>query len=590
MAALARSGLAAVALAVVLGQAGPEAWAEGRRETPVFSEENKSSSDGGEIKEFFKDLDFGFGGGDEDGDTDSAGDDGKTGTYLSRFEAPELKAYQDLTADRPAILAIERSSGAGLVAAPELSAYVGRVLQRIVEASPVPALDVRAHVRAEPDFAAHCTPDGSIFVTIGMLHDIESEDELASVLAHELAHVLYRHHGSDWFANSQKIAAQVLSLKDAVRGLVKGDSSAEPSRSTRMTAVASQISERVIAPNLWNREQEREADGLGLDLMIAAGYLSSAARTALERLAFYEAQTRERARQQREQVAKALEADMNEAVESGDLSQIMVGLAESAGKVLDLASESAIDTIGGGDHDPAEVRLERLSTYINREHLLAPRPPLTALPWQSHGHPTAAVLTNYRNARKAGIALAEGKLEDAEALIRTAVGAPTEAHAFPRMVFSELRAMQGHHAKAYRNLEIASDGPEPAFLIYDAMIGSRLAEGRKDEAVRLIEKAVQRLGRPPNLYPYQIAILVDAEKKVEALALFTECKVTYPDLAPQCNRALGGLREVAAEEGEADGGAPDLGVGEEGGSLVDKLFGGDTVDPTKALTSGFSSQ
>jgi len=272
-------------------------------------------------------------------------------------------------------------------------------------------------------------------------------------------------------------------------------------------------------------------------------------------LASYEAEARERARQQLDEVAKAAEADMNQAVESGDLSQIVVGLVKGAGTVLGVASEAAINAIGGGDHDPAEVRVERLNAYINREYLLAPRPKLTALPWYSTGDPTAPVLANYRNARKASSALAEGKLEEAESLIRTAVGAPTKADAYPRLVFSQLRAQQGDGGKSYRNLEIASDGPEPAFVVYNMMIEMQLAGGRTDEAVRLVEKA-------------------------EALALFGKCKLTYPDLAPVCNRALGGLQAVAADGGEA----------EEGGSVADKLLGGQGGDTTKALTTGFTGQ
>ena len=570
MAALARGGLAAVALAVALGAAGPVALAEGRRETPVFSEENKSSSDGGEIKELFEGVTFGFGADDEDSEG--------IGTYVESFEPPALKVYEELAADRPVILAIQRSSGYGLVAAPELKSYVNRVLQRIVAASPVPGLNARAFVRAESRFSAHSTPDGSVYVTIGLLQDIESEDELAAVLAHELAHVLYRHHGSDWFANSQKMAAQVVSLRDYAQAMVKGEQSSEDSKTAQLAAFAGEMSERVIAPNLWNREQEREADGLGLDLMIAAGYRSGAARTSLERLASYEAEARERAREQLDEVAKAAEADMNEAVESGDLSQIFVGLVKGAGTALGVASEAAIDAVGGGDHDPAEVRAERLDAYINRKHLLAPRPKLTALPWQSSGHPTAPVLANYLNARKASSALAEGKLDEAESLIRTAVGGPTKADAYPRLIFSQVRAQQGDLGKSYRNLEIASDGPEPAFLVYNAMIESKLADGRNDEAVSLVGKAAQRLGEPPNLYPYQIAILATAERKAEALALFSKCKLEYPDLAPQCNRALGGLREVAADEDEGEG------------SATSKLLGGQVEDSTEALKTGFTGQ
>jgi predicted Zn-dependent protease len=550
--------------------AGASALAEGRRETPVFSEENKASSDGSEIKKLFEGLKFGFGGDD---------DSEEKGTYLERFEAPELQVYEKLAAERSVTLAIRRSSGYGLVSASELNAYVNRVLERIVAASPVPALDVRAYVRAELGFGAASSADGSIYVHIGLLHDVESEDELAAVLAHELAHVLYRHHGSDWFAKSQKIAAQALSLKDAVQAAAEGDTSGKPSKSTLLIAIASQVSERIIAPNLWNKAQEREADGLGLDLLIAAGYRSGAARTSMERQASYEAELQERARQQMDEVTKAAQTEMNETIKKGDLSQIIVGLVEGARTVMGEAANAAIDAFGS-DHDPAEVRGERIDAYINREYLLAPRPQSTALPWQAPGHPTAAVLANYRNARKASSALAEGKLDEAESLIRTAVGAATKADAYPRIVFSKLRAQQGNFDKAYRNLEIASDGPEPAFVVYNMMIETQLALGRKDEAVRLVDKAAQRLGDPPNLYPYQIAVLLGAEKKAEALALFTRCKLSYPDLAPDCNRALGGLEAVAADDGEAEG----------GGLVADKPLGGQGGDTTKALTTGFGNQ
>ena len=172
----------AVGLAVVLGAASASALAEGRRETPVFSEENKASSDGGEIKELFKGLNFGFG--DDD-------DPEEEGTYLERFEAPEARVYEELAAKRSVTLAIQRSSGYGLVAAPKLNAYVIRVLRRVVAASPIPDLDVQAFVRAESGFGADSTADGSIYINIGLLQDIESEDELAAVLAHEFAHILY---------------------------------------------------------------------------------------------------------------------------------------------------------------------------------------------------------------------------------------------------------------------------------------------------------------------------------------------------------------------------------------------------------------
>jgi hypothetical protein len=439
-------------------------------------------------------------------------------------------------------------------------------------------LDARAYVRAEPGFGAESTADGSIYINIGLLHDVNFEDELAAVLAHEFAHILYRHHGSDWFARSQKIAAQVLNLKDAVQAAAQGDTSAKPSKATIAIAIASEVSDRIIAPNLWNKAQEREADGLGLDLLIAAGYRSGAARTSMELLASYDAEMRRRAQVQMDEFTTGAQTEMNETIKKGDLSQIVIGLVEGAGKVMGKAAKAAIDAIGGG-HDPAEVRGELIDAYINREYLLAPRPQSTGLPWKTPGHPTVAVLANYAAAREAQSALGEGKLDEAGSLIRRAVSAPTTADAYPRMVFFELRAGQGNFDKAYRNLEIASDGPEPAFVVYYNMIKIQLKLGRTDEAVRLVEEAAGRLGDPPNLYPYQIAIFLGAEKKAAALALYTKCVLGYPDLAAGCSQAFGGLEAVAAAEGETD----------EGGSLADKLLGGQGEDVTQAPT-GFTGQ
>ncbi len=555
----------ATALAAVLCAAGPSALAESLRDDTAPSESTAGSGDGGGFGSLFEDLDFGFGGDDEGGDE-------AKGTYLDRFQAPEIEVYEKLAAQRSLTLAIQRSSGNGLVASPELDAYVNRVLERLVATSPVPALGARVYVRAEPELGAESMADASIFINIGFLHEVETEDELAAVLAHELSHVLYRHHGSDWFADSQKIAAQVLSLKDYGESAAEGEESTKASKTTLLVGVGSEMSERIIAPNLWTREQEREADGLGVDLLVAAGYRTGAASTAMQRLASYEVKSRERAQQEMDKIAEAAEADMNEAIESGDLSQVMVGLVKGAGTVIGVASDAAIDAVGGGNHDPAEVRLERIEAYINREYLLAPRPDLTALPWQTPSDPTAPVLAHYAAAREAHGALDAGKLDEAETLIRTAVGAPTKADAYPRIIFSMLREEQGNFDKAYQNLEIATGGPEPAFAIYRLMIEKQLAGGRPDEAVRLVGEASQRLGEPPNLYPYQIGILVGAEKKAEALALFAKCKVTYPDLAPACDRALGGLQ--AATDGSKTS-----------RSATDQLIDREITDPAAKETS-----
>ena len=74
---------------------------------------------------------------------------------------------------------------------------------------------------AAPEFSALCTPDGTIIITIGLLEQLDNEDELAFVLGHEVSHAIYRHHEKDWYKKSQYFAvvngAAVQGIADVAR-------------------------------------------------------------------------------------------------------------------------------------------------------------------------------------------------------------------------------------------------------------------------------------------------------------------------------------------------------------------------------------
>jgi predicted Zn-dependent protease len=80
----------------------------------------------------------------------------------------------------------------GLVADSGLSDYVDAAGRRVTERSPAapPALSFHVVDRAEPNVFA--VPEGHVFVTRGLLASVNSESELANLLAHEIAHVTGR--------------------------------------------------------------------------------------------------------------------------------------------------------------------------------------------------------------------------------------------------------------------------------------------------------------------------------------------------------------------------------------------------------------
>ena len=81
-----------------------------------------------------------------------------------------------------------------LAADDALQRYVNHVGRWLAAQTERPGLPWRFGVLEAPQLNAFATPGGHIFVTRGLVARMTSEAELAGVLAHEIAHVLRKHH------------------------------------------------------------------------------------------------------------------------------------------------------------------------------------------------------------------------------------------------------------------------------------------------------------------------------------------------------------------------------------------------------------
>jgi predicted Zn-dependent protease len=114
----------------------------------------------------------------------------------------------------------------------------------------------------DSDANAFALPGGKIGVYTGMLKVAENQDQLATVIGHEVAHVLARHSNE---RISQKFAVeQGLSLINAIASPQSGTGQ------TLMGLLGVGAQYGVLMP--YSRIQESEADILGLDLMAKAGF------------------------------------------------------------------------------------------------------------------------------------------------------------------------------------------------------------------------------------------------------------------------------------------------------------------------------
>jgi beta-barrel assembly-enhancing protease len=148
------------------------------------------------------------------------------------------------------------------------SAYLNRVGQSLLVPRGLKLENVNWKFRALRDAQpnAFALPNGSVYISTGMLSLMDNESQLAAVLAHEMTHVLHRHTYLQNRSNRKKFLT--MNIIAAVGAYAPGG--VPGAVITIVTAVAPFI---VMATMFgYSRDLEREADLKGIDMMLAAEY------------------------------------------------------------------------------------------------------------------------------------------------------------------------------------------------------------------------------------------------------------------------------------------------------------------------------
>jgi len=110
---------------------------------------------------------------------------------------------------------------------------------------------------------AFCLPGGKIFVYTGLLKIVENEDQLATVIGHEVAHAILR-HGSE--------RASIAMLSDLAKSLIEKGLDISSNRWGPIFDLAYGVGSRYGLIYPYSRQFEYEADQVGLYLMYKACY------------------------------------------------------------------------------------------------------------------------------------------------------------------------------------------------------------------------------------------------------------------------------------------------------------------------------
>jgi Zn-dependent protease with chaperone function len=178
------------------------------------------------------------------------------------------------------------------VESPAVEGYLRDICQRMLDARGVKLEAPNILVHSSDAFSAFVDGRGNLVVSTGALRAVESEDELAALLAHELSHLLLKHPQDKDVMTSLPLGMEMMTSV--------GDAAAQTK------SQAGVLWSDFISPS-WNRKQEREADESGFELMRAAGYDPSAFGQLFGKLQAAEVKRSERMQVLKRNIASNLE-------------------------------------------------------------------------------------------------------------------------------------------------------------------------------------------------------------------------------------------------------------------------------------------
>jgi predicted Zn-dependent protease len=155
----------------------------------------------------------------------------------------------------------------------EVQAYIDRLGQSLVDHCKRKKIEYRFKVINTDDVNAFALPGGFIYINRGLIETVDNESELAGVIAHEIGHVVGRHHSDQ--VQRASLTGLGLGVLDALLG-GRGGAAQLANLASQMVASGAFMK--------YGRDAEREADRLGARNVYDAGYDPEGMVTFFERL------------------------------------------------------------------------------------------------------------------------------------------------------------------------------------------------------------------------------------------------------------------------------------------------------------------
>ncbi|MFZ1429190.1 MAG: M48 family metallopeptidase [Geminicoccaceae bacterium] len=451
----------------------------------------------------------------------------------------------------------------GPVNAARFTAYMHQVLDRQLQNYPGARPVRRIYIDASDEINAFATPQGDIWVSVGLIEKLDNESELAAVLAHEAGHIQLDHFASTEYFEAQRksltagagaslmaisLAHSDVKISNAKIQTTQADPAAVQEQSLAVVAgswLINEISDGVVA-TWWQRLQEEQADLVAADLLSASGYdpdgitalLAMMGKESEQRLELAKAITKRRD----EQLAELAKSDPRQAMQH--LPELVVAHAK------DFAAGTGGDiwAILGADHPRPQDRQRSIAPYVDArydEQRFGPKK-LTAdqkrLAEAIRSGLPERLREGHHAANAARQQLAEGDVAAAAASIDKALRTPAANSAHVRSIAYVVAKAQSRNDAAFRHLNaVAPDELKPRRL-FEFMAVEYAQRGRWNDAEGAIRAGVKQFGDEEPFLPATITLAVGKKDVDDARAAHERCRsVESESVRLACDNAIAPL-------------------------------------------------
>lgn len=164
-----------------------------------------------------------------------------------------------------------------LVEDPEVNSYIQALGYKLAANSDEPTLDFTFFMVPDPAVNAFAAPGGFIGVNAGLLLTAEREDELASVMAHEIAHITQRHILRSFERHKRMTVPRTAAL---IAAALLGIADPRAGQAAILAVQGGDIQSMLD----YSRAHESEADNLGMQTLVDSGFDPNAMPSFFEKL------------------------------------------------------------------------------------------------------------------------------------------------------------------------------------------------------------------------------------------------------------------------------------------------------------------